>query len=93
LHVTGAALGDNLTALGARRRAELDDPVGGADDLPLVLHDDDRVAVAGQGGDHLVQALDIARVQPHGRLVEHVQQAGGARVHRRGELDALPLAG
>jgi len=32
-------------------------------------------------------------VQPDRRLVQHVEHAGGAGPHRRGELDPLPLPG
>ena len=79
--------------LAPARGAEFDDPVRGADELPLVLHHDDGVAVPGQGGDRLAQPLDVARVQPDRRLVQHVEHARGAGPHRRGELDPLPLPG
>ena len=39
------------------------------------------------------QAVDVGRVQPDGRLVQHVQHAGGAVAHGAGQLHALPLAG
>ena len=85
------ALGDDGPAVCPGGRAELDDPVRGGDQVPLVFHDDDGVAVRGQGGDRLAQPHDVARVQPHGRLVEHVEHAGRAGAHRGGQLDALPL--
>ena len=87
----GRALGDDRAALGTGRGAELDDPVGAADDLPLVFHHDHGVAVSGQGPDRREQPGDVARMQPDGRLVQHVQHARGAGPHRRGELDPLPL--
>jgi hypothetical protein len=86
-----SALGDNGPAMRSGGRAELDDPVRGGDEIPLVFYDDDGIAVRGQGSDRLAQPLDIARVQSHGRLVEHVEHAGGAGAHRGGQLDALPL--
>ena len=93
LQLAGRALGDHRAAVGAGPGAELDDPVRGADDLPLVLHHDHGIAVPGQGGDRLAQPGDVARVQPDRRLVQHVQHARGAGAHRRGQLDPLPLPG
>lgn len=39
--------GKNSTAAVAAFRAEVDDPVGGADDVEVVLDDNDGVAVVG----------------------------------------------
>ena len=72
---------------------DLDDPVRGADDLPLVLHHDHGIAVPGQRRERLAQPGDVAWVQPDRRLVQHVQHARGAGPHRRGELDPLPFPG
>ena len=54
--LTGGARGDHVAALRAGSGAEFDDPVGGADELPLVLDHDHRIAVPGQRGDHRAQA-------------------------------------
>ena len=81
-----------VAPLAAGPGTEFDDPVGGADELPFVLHYHHRIAVAGQGGDGVAQALDVDRVQPDRRLVQHVEHAGGAGPHGRGEFDALPLS-
>src|SRR6202035_2505485 len=51
LQLAGWALGNHRAALGAGRGAELDDPVGAADDLPLMLYHDHGITVPGQGGD------------------------------------------
>ena len=73
--------------------AELDDPVGGVDDLDLVLDHHHRVAVGGQHLDGRAQPLDVARVQADRRLVEHVEHAGCVGADRRGQLEALPFPG
>jgi hypothetical protein len=66
------------------RRADVDHPVAAGDDLHVVLDDDDRVARL----DQPVEPLDIGRVQPGGRLVEHVEGvAAPGALQLGGELD------
>ena len=91
--LSGRALGDNGAALASGPWSEFDDPVRRADDLPFVLHHDQGIAVPGQGRDRLAKPGDVAGVQPDRWLVQHVEHARGARAHRRGELDPLPLPG
>ncbi len=40
----GRALGDDLTAVRSSLRPEVDDPIGGLDDIQVVLDHDDGVA-------------------------------------------------
>jgi hypothetical protein len=89
----GGARGDHATALRAGAGTEFDDPVGRADEIPLVLDHDHGIAVPGERGDHLAQPGDVAGVQSDRRLVQHLKNAGGAGAHGGGELDPLPLAG
>jgi hypothetical protein len=89
----GCALRDQPAAAGAGSGAEFDDPVGGADQVPLVLDDDHGVAVVGEGADRLAQPRDVGGMQADGWFVQDVEHAGGARAHRRGELDPLQFAG
>jgi diacylglycerol O-acyltransferase / wax synthase len=58
-----------VAALGA----EVDDPVGGLDDVEVVLDHDDRVALVDQAVQHVEQLADVVEVQPGGRLVEDVE--------------------
>ena len=57
------ALGDNgavaLPALGS----QVDDPVGGGDDIEVVLDDDHRVAARDEPVDDAEQAVDVGRVE------------------------------
>jgi hypothetical protein len=53
-------------------RADIDDPVGSTHDVEVVLDDEERVARALQGVEHVEQRLGVRRVQPRGRLVENV---------------------
>ena len=80
-------------AAGAALGAHVDDPVGGLDDVEVVLDDDDGVALVDQALEHVEQLADVLEVQAGGRLVEHVDgAAGGALLQLGGELDALRLA-
>jgi hypothetical protein len=72
--------------------AEVDEVVGRAHRLLVVLDDEHRVAQRAQaleGGDEL---RVVALVQPDRRLVEHVEHADQGRADLRGQPDALRLA-
>ena len=86
------ALGDHLAAVLARAGPEVDDVIGGADRLLVVLDDDDRVAEVAQLLERGEQARVVALVQPDRRLVEDVQHADEPRADLRREADALRLA-
>ena len=91
LQLRGRALGDHRAAVRAGRGPDLDDPVRGADDLPLVLHHDHRIAVPGQGRERLAQPGDVARVQPDRRLAApcgKVLRLDDAAVIKRLDLDS-----
>ena len=75
-----------------RAGADVEDVVGGADGVLVVLDDDHgvaQVAQAAQGGD---EPVVVALVQADAGLVEHVQHARQPRADLRGEADALGLA-
>ena len=81
-HVLGRAGGDDLAAAVAAFGAEVDDPVGGLDDVEIVLDDDDRVALVDQLVQHLEQLGDVVEVEAGGRLVEDVERAAGGALAR-----------
>ena len=83
---------DHLAAVVARLGADVDDVVGGADHLLLVLHDDHRVAQVAQLLQDLDQAVRVARVQADRRLVEDVERTGEVAAQRGREVDALAFA-
>src|SRR6185312_17570883 len=74
----GAAGGHLVDGTGAHQRtsadaafgAEIDQPVGAADEVEVVLDGDDGVAGFEQAGERGEQHLDVAAVQAGGRLVE-----------------------
>ena len=89
----GPALGDQVAAIFAAFGAEVDDPVGVADDVEIVLDDDDGVAEVGEAVEHLEQLADVVEVQAGGGLVEEVERAAGLPLGElAGELHALRFA-
>ena len=76
----------------ARTGADVDDVVGAADGVLVVLDDDHGVADVAQLLERLQQAVVVALVQADRRLVEDVHDAGEAGADLRGQPDALRLA-
>ena len=77
----GGSGGDDLAAGVAAFGAEVDDPVGGLDDVEIVLDDEQRAAAVdelAEGGEEL---LHVVEVEAGGGLVEDVEsstaRAGG----------------
>src|SRR5579862_5022500 len=78
-----------VSALGA----EINDPVGGLDDVEIVLDDEDGSAALEKLAKRAEEFLNIVEVQAGGGLVENVQHAGIGGVHEMGgELEALGFA-
>src|SRR3546814_18406648 len=73
--------------------AEVEDIIGGLDDVEIMLDDDHAVALLDERLEHFEQLADILEMEPGGRLVEDVERLPG-RTPRQflGELDALCLA-
>ncbi len=76
----------------ARAGTDVDDPVGGADGVLVVLHHDQRVAQATQPHQGLDQPVVVALVQADGGLVQHVEHPDQAGADLGGQPDALRLA-
>ena len=81
-----------LAALLAAVRAELHHVVRRLDGVEVVLDDEHRVAAVAQAQEQLEEPVHVARVQPDGRLVQHVERVHEPRAERVGEADALRLA-
>ena len=80
--VLGRARGHDLAAAVAAFGAEVDDPVGGLDDLEIVLDHDHGVALVDQLVQHLQQLRDVVEVQAGRRLVEDVERAAGGALRQ-----------
>ena len=74
------------------RGPHVDDVVGGADGLLVVLDDEHAVAEVAQPRQRLEQARVVALVQADRRLVEDVEHADQRAADLRGQPDALRLA-
>ena len=74
------ARGDDLAAVLAAFGTQIDDPVGGADHIEVVLDDQQRMAGLEQQAEGAHQARDVLEMQSGGGLIEQQQLAlaGGA---------------
>ena len=74
---SGGPSRDDLAAAVAAFGAKVDHPVGGLDDVQIVLDHDHGVALLDQLVQHLQQLGDVVEVQAGGRLVQDVERAPG----------------
>ena len=86
------ARGEELAAELAGAGAEVEQVVGGADDVGVVLDDEDGVAEVAKLFHDADELGGVAGVEADGGLVEDVERADEARTERGGELNALRLA-
>ena len=86
------ALRDDLAAMNAGARPDIDDMVGSQDRVLVMLDDDDAVAEIAQPPQGFEQLGIVALMQADRRLVEHIEHAGETGADLRGEPDALALA-
>ena len=85
--------GDDAAAAVAAFGAEVDDVVGGFDDLQIVLDDNDGVAGVDQSVEDFEEFADVFEMQAGGGLIQDVEgAAGGAFGEFLGEFDALGFA-
>ena len=90
--LVGRALRDDESAVRTGARAEVDDVIGLADGVFVVLDDEHGVAEVAQPHQRVEQALVVALVQADRGLVEDVHHADQAGADLAGEPDALGLA-
>ncbi len=76
----------------ARAGSQIDNVIGRAHHIGIVLHHHDGVTQPAQLFQNANQPAGIAAVQPDRRLVEHVACAHQARPQAGGKLDALRFA-
>ncbi len=83
---------DHLAAAHARARTEIDDVVGRAHRVLVVLDHEDRVAQVAKPFEAAQQPIVVARMQADARLIEDVKHADQAAADLPGQADALGLA-
>ena len=83
---------DHLAAAVAGAGADVDDPVRRADDRRVVLDDEHGVAVVAQAAEHGDEVIDVPWMEPHGRLVQDVDEIDEVAVELPGHLYPLALA-
>ena len=86
------ALGDDVPAVDAGAGPHVDDIVGGADRVLVVLDDEHGVAEVAQALEGDEEPVVVALVEADRRLVEDVEDARQAAADLRREADALALA-
>src|SRR5439155_11464554 len=64
----------DLTAANSRTRTEIDDEIGGAHRLFIVLDDDNRVAHVAESFEAVQQAFVVTRVETDARLIERSEE-------------------
>ena len=69
----GGADRNHFTTPRATLGTEIDDPVGGLDDVEVVLDDDHGVAVIAQPMQDFQQLLDVVEMLAGGRLIEVIE--------------------
>lgn len=83
--------GDDFAATAACAGSQVEDSVGAAHGLLVVLDDDERVSFFGQRLEGVKEAFVVARMEADGRLVQHIKDAAQVGAKLGGEADALGL--
>src|SRR5690606_17492107 len=88
-HLVGRAAGHYLSTKFTGGGAEVEQLIGTADDLTIMLYDQQRVAQVAQLVERPEQPAVIARMQTDRRFIEHIQNAAQPAAHLAGQADAL----
>jgi len=86
-------LGYDPAAVFSTLRAEVNNPIGVANYVHVVLDDDDGIAQVGETVQHLEQLFDIIKVQTGCGLIEQIEGLAGLPLAQfPSQLDALGFA-
>jgi len=95
-HVFRCTGDHDLTAADTTFRAEVNDPVGGLDDVEVVLDDDDGIAVIAHAVQYRQQLCDVMEVQAGGGLSSFSRianyQLGDSHRDTSGSLKVLAMS-
>ena len=81
--------GDDFAPTAAGAWSEVEDPVGTAHSLLVMLHDDEGVSFFGQGLEGVKEAFVVAGVESDGRLVQNIKHAAQVRAELCSKANAL----
>jgi len=84
--------GDHFATMLACTWPHVDDEVGGANGIFIMLDNDHGIAQITQFSQGRKQAVVITLMQSDGGLIEHIHHAGEARTDLAGQPDALAFA-
>ena len=76
-HLLRRAFGHDHSALDATFGAEVDDPVGGLDDVEIMFDHDHAVALLDEAVEDFEELADVVEMEAGGGLVEDVEHARG----------------
>ena len=77
--VFGGARGDDAAAIRAGVRADFEEPIGGLQDVEVVLNHHDTVATVNEGLEDSEETFDVVAMQAGGRFVEQEQGSSCGR--------------
>ena len=90
--VVDRPLSDDLASLDTRPRPEVNQMVGRAHRVFVVLDDDHRVAQLGEPAQGRQQSIVVTRMQADRRLVENIEDTHQPRADLAGQADPLRFA-
>ena len=82
----------DLSATSTCIGADVNEKVGGPQDVFIMFDDDNRVANLFQRFQHANEAFCVTAVQADAGLVEDIERSDQAAAQRRGEVDALAFS-
>ena len=91
-HFLRRALRDYSSTALAAFRSDINEVIGGLDDVQVMLDDNNCVSAVGQSAQDLHQLMNIRKMQAGGRLIQNVDSlSGSAAAQFCGQLDSLCL--
>ena len=90
--ILGSSLGDYVSAVSSGAGTKIDDVIGSANRLFIVLYDQDRVSEIAKMFERVEQFAIVARMKPDRRFVQNVKHASKLRADLGGKPDALSFA-
>src|SRR4051812_40200274 len=89
-HIFRRSGGDEISSALPAFGTEINQPVGGFNDIEIMLNDHDGVSCVDEPLQHRQKFLDVVKMQSRGRFVENIEGLSGSSPGKFSrELDAL----